>query len=140
MTTMGTVTVGTVMAVAAGGAVGAPLRYLVDRFVTDRVTRSATDRGAGASGAALFPWGLLVVNVLGSAIAGVVLAATSGDLRVLLLVGLCGAFTTFSGFAWETERLWPEARRVFWLAVVAFPVACVTAFVVAWRLATVVVG
>ncbi len=44
MTTMGTVTLGTVVAVAAGAAVGAPLRYLVDRVVTDRVTRSAADR------------------------------------------------------------------------------------------------
>jgi fluoride ion exporter CrcB/FEX len=69
MTTMGTVTMGTVLAVAAGGAVGAPLRYLVDRLVTDRVTASAAGRAAGASGRALFPWGLLVVNVLGSLLA-----------------------------------------------------------------------
>lgn len=140
MTTMGTVTVGTVLAVAAGGAVGAPLRYLVDRLVTDRVASSAADRSAGASGAALFPWGLLVVNLLGSLLAGVVLASTSGDLRVFLLVGVCGAFTTFSGFAWETERLWPEARPVFWLAIVCAPVACVAAFLVAWRLTALVVG
>ena len=109
MTTLGTVTLGTVAAVAAGAAVGAPLRYLVDRVVTDRVIRSAADR-SGAAGAALFPWGLLVVNVLGSLMAGIVIAATSGDLRMLLLVGFCGAFTTFSGFAWETDRLWPDAR------------------------------
>lgn len=140
MTALGTVTVGTVLAVAAGGAVGAPLRYLIDRLVTDRVTRSATDRAAGASGAALFPWGLLVVNVLGSLIAGIVLASTSGDLRVLLLVGLCGAFTTFSGFAWETDRMWPDARRLFWLTVITFPVACVAAFMIAWRLTTLVVA
>ena len=139
MTALGAITASTVLAVAAGAAVGAPLRYLVDRVVTDRVTRSAADRG-GAAGAALFPWGLLVVNVLGSLLAGVVIAATSGDLRILLLVGFCGAFTTFSGFAWETDRLWPEARAVFWLAIVSFPIACVTAFMVAWRLATVVVG
>jgi CrcB protein len=140
MTTMGTVTMGTVLAVAAGGAVGAPLRYLVDRLVTDRVTRSTAERAAGASGPALFPWGLLVVNVLGSLIAGVVLASTSGDLRMLLLVGFCGAFTTFSGFAWETDRLWPDARRQFWLTVICFPVACVAAFLVAWRLTALAVG
>jgi CrcB protein len=140
MTGLGAVTMGTVGAVAAGAAVGAPLRYLVDRVVTDRVTRSAADRFAGASGAALFPWGLLVVNVLGSLLAGVVVAATSGDLRTLLLVGFCGAFTTFSGFAWETDRLWPESRSLFWLAIVAFPLACVVAFFVAWRLTTLVAG
>ncbi len=140
MTTLGTVTMGTVVAVAAGGAVGAPLRYLVDRLVTDRVTASAAGRAAGASGRALFPWGLLVVNVLGSLLAGIVLASTSGDLRTLLLVGFCGAFTTFSGFAWETDRLWPDARRLFWLTIVTFPVACVTAFMAAWRLTDLIVG
>lgn len=136
MTAMGAVTMSTVLAVAAGGAVGAPLRYLVDRAVTDRVT----GRADGVSAVVLFPWGLLVVNLLGSLIAGVVLASTTGDLRMLLLVGLCGAFTTFSGFAWEADHLWPDARRVFWLAILGVPVACVVAFMVAWRLTAIVVG
>lgn len=115
-----------VLAVALGGAVGAPLRYLLDRWVTRRV--------AGPGPARAFPWGLLVVNVLGSLVAGVVLAATTGDLRTLLLVGLCGAFTTFSGFGWETTRLWSTARAAFWAAVTLLPVACVAAFLLAWHL------
>jgi fluoride exporter len=120
------------VAVLVGAAVGAPLRYLVDRAVTYRV--------AGAQGAAQFPWGLTVVNVAGSATAGIVLATTTGDLRVLLLVGFCGAFTTLSGFAWESDRLWPQARGAFWLAVVIVPVACVAAFVAAWQLARIAVA
>lgn len=118
----------TIAAVIAGAAIGAPLRYLVDLLVTER---------AAAMGAARqFPWGLLVVNVLGSAIAGIVLATVTGDLRVLLLSGFCGAFTTFSGFAWETDRLWATARSAFWAAVLVMPAACVGAFLVAWRTTT----
>lgn len=118
------------LAVVLGGAVGAPLRFVVDRAVTRRT--------AAATPAREFPWGLLVVNVLGSLVAGVVLASTSGDMRVLLLAGFCGAFTTFSGFAWEADRLWSTARGAFWGAVLAMPVACVAAFLIGWRLTALV--
>jgi CrcB protein len=117
----------TLLAVMIGAAFGAPLRYVLDRFVTARTS--------GPDPIHLFPWGLLAVNVLGSAIAGVVLASTTGDLRVLLLTGFCGAFTTFSGFGWEADRLWAGARVVFWAAVVVMPTLCVVAFLVAWRAA-----
>ena len=54
MTTMGTVTLTTVAAIAAGAAVGAPLRYLVDRMVPDRVTRSASTCGKPLNGSRAF--------------------------------------------------------------------------------------
>ena len=113
----------TLVLIAIGAALGAPLRYLVDRSVTTRA------RGAA------FPWGLFTVNVIGSAVAAVVLATTSGDLRLLLTVGLCGAFTTFSGFGWEASRLWSTARGAFWVTVIAMPLACTAAFLLAWSLA-----
>ena len=121
-----------VLAVALGGAIGAPLRYLLDLWVTRRVT--------GTGPAAAFPWGLMVVNTLGSLLAGVVLAATSGTMRTLLLVGLCGAFTTFSGFGWEVSRLWSTQRPAFWAAVTILPVGCVAAFMLAWQITRGLVG
>lgn len=114
------------LAVIVGGLVGAPARYLLDRTITARVV--------GAGPVAVFPWALLVVNVLGSAIAGLVITTTEGSLRVLLLAGFCGAFTTFSGYAWETHRLWDVSRRTFWASVVVMPVACVAAFLLTWTL------
>lgn len=120
------------LAVVAGGAVGAPLRYLLDRAVTTRT--------AGTQPPREFPYGLLVVNVLGSAIAGLVLATTTGDLRVLLLAGFCGAFTTFSGFGWEVTRLWDTSRGTFWAAVLVMPAACLAAFLGFWRLGALLAG
>lgn len=72
--------------VALGAAVGAPARFLVER------------RLAGA-----YPWGTFVVNVVGSAVLGAVVAAagTSASTSVVALVGVgfCGALTTFGGYA-----------------------------------------
>ncbi len=108
--------------VALGAVVGAPLRYLVESLA--HRNRSQTD----------FPRGLFTVNVVGSALAGIVVAATSGNLRVVLLVGFCGAFTTFSGFGWAATRLWTEARRMFAITVIGMSAGCVLAFYLTWSI------
>lgn len=87
----------TVLLVLLGGAVGAPSRYLVDRWVQTR------------HGAAV-PWGTFVVNVAGCAVLGLVAGAVSGAdgpawLLTLVGTGFCGALTTFSTFSFETVRL-----------------------------------
>lgn len=90
----------TVVAVLLGGAIGAPLRYLVDLLVQSRHD-------------SVFPWGTFTVNVAGSLVLGVT-AATVVELDspswVLALVGtgICGALTTFSTFGYETVRLLEE--------------------------------
>ena len=63
-----------------------------------------------------------------------VLARTTGDLRIFLLTGFCGAFTTFSGFAWQTHGLWALARPMWWWSVFGITTACVVAFWLAWKL------
>ncbi|WP_377268602.1 fluoride efflux transporter CrcB [Peterkaempfera sp. SMS 1(5)a] len=86
-----------VLLVFLGGAVGAPLRYLVDRAVQKRHD-------------SVFPWGTLVVNLVGCLILGAVTAAAAvdglpSDLSLLLGTGVCGGLTTFSTFGYETVRL-----------------------------------
>jgi CrcB protein len=90
----------TVAMVLLGGAIGAPLRYLTDLFVQSRHD-------------SVFPWGTFTVNILGSLILGITAAAVidlGSPTWVLALVGtgLCGAFTTFSTFGFETIRLLEE--------------------------------
>jgi CrcB protein len=88
-----------VLLVAVGAAVGAPLRYLVDRLVQARHE-------------SLFPWGTLTVNAIGSALLGF-LAGLPADRTVLaaLGAGFCGALTTYSTFSYETLRLARDGAR-----------------------------
>lgn len=84
------------LAVALGAAVGAGLRHLLDRAVT---------RGA-------FPTGILVVNLLGSLLAGLLTGLAPGPLAVSLLgVGLLGGFTTASTLAVDVLRLYDAGAR-----------------------------
>jgi CrcB protein len=106
------------LSVAAGGAIGAPLRYLID----SRVSRAAQERGDG-----LFPWGLLVVNVLGSFIIGVAYVTLEGPGRALIATGACGALTTYSSYALFVNRVWDEDRAAAWKAIIVMPVACIGA-------------
>ena len=84
--------------VASGGAVGACLRYL---------TGIAALRWFGAS----FPWGTLMVNVIGSFAMGVLAEfivrklGASSELRLLLMTGLLGGYTTFSAFSLDAVLL-----------------------------------
>ena len=92
-----------VLQVALGGAIGASARYL---------TTNAAMRLLGAG----FPWGTLVVNVLGSFLMGVVvagLAARDGTrLAPLLVTGVLGGFTTFSAFSLDAVGLWERGQEV----------------------------
>jgi CrcB protein len=86
----------TALLVVLGAAIGAPLRYLTDRYMLARF-------GDG------FPWGTLAVNIAGSFVLGLVLGLPlSAGTVALLGTGFCGALTTYSTFSWEILAL---ARR-----------------------------
>lgn len=83
--------------IALGGAAGSVFRYLLG---------GAVQRFAGLS----FPAGTLTVNVIGGLIIGALTQhylniQTSPVMRVALITGFCGGFTTFSAFSIETVGL-----------------------------------
>jgi CrcB protein len=107
-----------VLIAGAGGFVGSAARYALTTWVTTRL----------ASGT-LFPWGTLSVNILGSLAIGALVGAMVelGDLsermRLLLVVGVLGGFTTFSAFSNETFALVREGQTAMAAAYVAATLA-----------------
>jgi CrcB protein len=87
-----------VLFVFLGGTIGAPARYLLDRAVQRRHE-------------SVFPWGTFVVNLIGCLVLGALTGAAQSlpkDVVVFAGTGICGAFTTFSTFSFETTRLLEE--------------------------------
>jgi CrcB protein len=95
-----------VFIVGLGGFLGATGRYLVSGYVQ------------GVSDSIDFPYGTLVVNLLGCFLIGLLaqLADTRGffgpEFRSLVLIGILGALTTFSTFSIETLNLLSDGENV----------------------------
>jgi CrcB protein len=93
------------LAVAVFGALGAASRYAVDRLIEQRSE-------------SLFPWATFAVNVTGCVLFGILTGAlidrheTPAWLRVGLVMGLVGGYTTFSTFAAEALDLTEERKLV----------------------------
>ncbi len=90
---------GTILAIASGGAIGAVLRHFTGLLIP----------GVGAT---------LAVNIAGSFLMGVLIVSfthywnPSQELKAFLSVGLLGAFTTFSTFSLNVATLW-ERGEIF---------------------------
>jgi CrcB protein len=89
--------------VGLGGFIGAVSRYSVSTFIAKNWDPA-------------LPWGTLAVNVTGSFVIGVFLTWTTERIitdpayRLLVAVGFCGAYTTFSSYAFETVRLMEQGH------------------------------
>ncbi len=94
----------TILAVAVGGFVGAPARFVLDRRISDRWERD-------------FPLGTFIINVSGSAGLGLVVGlrlvgVLPAAWEAFFGTGFCGAFTTFSTWSFETVRLLEEGENL----------------------------
>jgi CrcB protein len=97
------------LAISVAAVVGANLRFLVSRLAV---------REFGP----VFPAGTLLINLLGSFVVGLFIVWTSERVlldprwRLLVVVGFCGSFTTFSSYAFETMAYFEQGQWGLMLA------------------------
>jgi len=118
--------------IAIGGALGSVARFWCNGLISEKMGPT-------------FPWGTLIVNVVGSFIIGVIGAASAPEGRLnpqtrafatqFFMIGICGGYTTFSSFSLQTldllrEREWLYAGGNALLSVVL----CMIAVWLGWLL------
>jgi CrcB protein len=96
------------LAISVAAVVGANLRYILSRF-------AAKELGP------VFPYGTLFINIAGSFIVGFFVIWTTERVlidprwRLLVVIGFCGSFTTFSSYAFETMAYFEQGQ--WWLMI-----------------------
>jgi len=97
------------LAISVAAVLGANLRYLLSRFALKEF-------------GPVFPYGTLIINVLGSFIVGLFVTWTTERVlidprwRLLVVVGFCGSFTTFSSYAYESMAFFEQGQWGLMLA------------------------
>ncbi len=119
-----------IVLVFLGGAVGSMWRYWWSGFVAQRFGET-------------FPFGTLVVNIVGSTIAGAVAGllvhvsnrVIGTALEQLLIVGICGGLTTFSSFGLQTYNLIVDRRWLSALSYIIFSTGlCFGCLALGWQI------
>lgn len=102
--------INSILIVAAGGAVGAVLRYSISGFSRNFIGDS-------------FPYGTLLVNIIGCLILGILggygIAKLPGTAQLFVITGLLGSLTTFSTFGWESTQLMLDSKPLLAVANIA---------------------
>ncbi len=97
------------LAISVAAIVGANLRYLLSRL-------AARELGP------IFPYGTLFINIVGSFIVGFFVIWTTERVlidprwRLLVVIGFCGSFTTFSSYAFETMAYFEQGQWALMIA------------------------
>ena len=97
------------LAISVAAVLGANLRYILSRFAVKEF-------------GPIFPYGTLIINILGSFIVGLFVTWTTERVladprwRLLVVVGFCGSFTTFSSYAYESMAFFEQGQWGLMLA------------------------
>jgi CrcB protein len=97
------------LVISIGAIFGANARWVISRFAARIISP-------------VFPYGTLFINVTGSFVVGFFMIWSSERVlldprwRLLVVVGFCGAFTTFSSFAFETMAYFQQGQWIIMLA------------------------
>lgn len=99
-----------VILVAIGGAIGSVLRYLFSLWIKNLISSE-------------FPWHTFSVNIIGCLVIGIMFSLTRGnivfdDIRLFVMIGILGGFTTYSSFGLEAFDLLKQDKFIIALTYI----------------------